>query len=1019
MNFFFFPNSLVRTPFYSYRDYQYTDLSALLKDSYFQKAIFFASRSFYEELRKKNFELELLSEKQRQSVTKYFNRSTFRSTPFGLFSTFSVVPWSNHGSERVVLASQPLHHLKLDFSVMMKLYEAVMQEKPSSVLRFFPNSTIFFTETDMRYIRTHVNGKDETLFSVISIKKNHALKQVLNFCKGGRSAVEIKEYITEQLQSDEESTESFVQEMYQQELIIPDIKPNVIGSYFGNRLFEEVANLEGANARSQALIGKLRELAKSKDLELTDLREIDASVYSQLPVNRDLKSIFYNVSERPFLKGGLPMWIQDAINEGVQCLSYLSAPHHSPDLDRFKRMFLSRYQSGEIPLLEVMDPQLGIGYGSLDKMKDSLGLFDLADPDQLVLTQENEQVTKDDLHKRLLRQWQAAHQFSPQYELIISEEDLQLFSTRESSVSLPPSIAVMYRLSGDRVFLEDVGGNSAISLLGRFSCSEEVAHLCREITAKEQELNPNVIFAEISHVCNLHTANINQRDHLREYEIPVLTHSFLGDEQQISLDDIMVSVNGDTVVLWSRRHKKRIIPRLGTAFNYVKNKLPVFRFLCDVQNQGVQTVLGFDTPSLLPGLRFYPRVSYGKCIFQLAEWHFDQADFNEINAAPPQEQISLFRDLCKREQLSRYIAYSFFDNYIIYDTTSRQEVSSFLTEIRNKQRIIVREFPFITEESHVCDEHTRPLLAQYVTAIYSQQETYSAASIKKSTAMLSKQADDSVNWLYFKIYCHPLSADHILTESIFPLIKKITKEGMIYEWFWIRYHDPEPHLRLRVLPAPNMMGACFEILNEKLNRLLQVKMVSRFQTDQYKRELERYSPELIVFIEKIFCVSSNLAAEVLKTKQKMNYNEEGLLIEATVFILRILQTFPFQESAKPEFLKAAFEGFFEEFNKPWQLKTAIEKLHKSVYPKINKLTVSRRMTGFYTTLNRHIEILQTQKKLRRVRSVSIEELAADIIHLHQNRLFADKQRYFEMVSYYLALRTLQTEMNFRNKKEKA
>jgi hypothetical protein len=53
-------------------------------------------------------------------------------------------------------------------------------------------------------------------------------------------------------------------------------------------------------------------------------------------------------------------------------------------------------------------------------------------------------------------------------------------------------------------------------------------------------------------------------------------------------------------------------------------------------------------------------------------------------------------------------------------------------------------------------------------------------------------------WLYYKIYCGVKTADMLLLEVIKSLTEQLIEEKIIDRWFFIRYSDPEPHVRFRV-----------------------------------------------------------------------------------------------------------------------------------------------------------------------------------------------------------------------------
>ena len=42
--------------------------------------------------------------------------------------------------------------------------------------------------------------------------------------------------------------------------------------------------------------------------------------------------------------------------------------------------------------------------------------------------------------------------------------------------------------------------------------------------------------------------------------------------------------------------------------------------------------------------------------------------------------------------------------------------------------------------------------------------------------------------------------DHLLMGGVSPLIEHLRREGVLARWFFLRYWDGGPHLRLRLLP---------------------------------------------------------------------------------------------------------------------------------------------------------------------------------------------------------------------------
>ena len=79
----FFGEVFLRAPLYSFEEYALDKMPAVLALQSFRNALWLASPDFYQVLAGKNFCWEQLREKERFSVYKYYNRMSFRPTPFG------------------------------------------------------------------------------------------------------------------------------------------------------------------------------------------------------------------------------------------------------------------------------------------------------------------------------------------------------------------------------------------------------------------------------------------------------------------------------------------------------------------------------------------------------------------------------------------------------------------------------------------------------------------------------------------------------------------------------------------------------------------------------------------------------------------------------------------------------------------------------------------------------------------------------------------------------------------------
>ena len=114
-------------------------------------------------------------------------------------------------------------------------------------------------------------------------------------------------------------------------------------------------------------------------------------------------------------------------------------------------------------------------------------------------------------------------------------------------------------------------------------------------------------------------------------------------------------------------------------------------------------------------------------------------------------------------------------------------------------------------------------------------------------------------WVYFKIYLNAGCANEVLVHLKKNVINTLLRKKLIDKWFFIRYSDPDFHIRLRLhIPAPRdsrrspsaslsgyyagIFAGIVSRINKSLSPFTKSGLISRIQLDTYIREIERYSP---------------------------------------------------------------------------------------------------------------------------------------------------------------------------------
>lgn len=269
-------------------------------------------------------------------------------------------------------------------------------------------------------------------------------------------------------------------------------------------------------------------------------------------------------------------------------------------------------------------------------------------------------------------------------------------------------------------------------------------------------------------------------------------------------------------------------------------------------------------------------------------------------------------------------------------------------------------------------------------------------------------------WLYFKIYTGIKTADIILEEAIQPLEEYFQEKNDISQWFFIRYNDPKPHLRIRFkLNNIQNYSNVFNKINNALQEYVDSGEISNVIIDTYNREIERYGENTIEEAETLFYKNSEF------TLQCLHFDDEDKIIVSLFYIDEILNALHLPVLEKLDWMKDFNAAFKREFNADKSLNSQLDKKYRKFKPKLIDFIQSEEFSEERDTIISHIQKTDSaiQQIIRHNRSgtlgISLQDFFQSIFHMHINRLFVSNQRLFEMVIYDYLLRYYKTE-NFNN-----
>src|SRR5262249_23518238 len=152
----------------------------------------------------------------------------------------------------------------------------------------------------------------------------------------------------------------------------------------------------------------------------------------------------------------------------------------------------------------------------------------------------------------------------------------------------------------------------------------------------------------------------------------------------------------------------------------------------------------------------------------------------------------------------------------------------------------------------------------------SSVDSFTQPSVIPVTSPSSRLRLPGSDWLFAKLYCPNTFADDLITGPMSALCEYARSSGLADEWFFIRYSDPDPHLRLRFHGRPEqLVGELIPHVCCWAAGLVTEGLCSRFCIDTYDRELERYGgPASTAVAEMLFAVDSRAVVEMLRLQQQ-------------------------------------------------------------------------------------------------------------------------------------------------------
>jgi thiopeptide-type bacteriocin biosynthesis protein len=775
------------------------------------------------------------------SVTAYLVRMCTRATPFGLFAGCSV---GEVGEVTALVVDGPegtTRHSRPDTEVLASLVERLLADpstRPAMVVE--PNSSRYHAAGAMRLIESRLHDGRRSHHLVV-VEDDAPLRCALDAASGGSLVEKVAEAVQAHTGVDPSEAREYVDALVDAHVLTPVAEPAVTGTEPLAHVLSSL-NGQGVAATSEALGRVSDELAGLDAAGLGNPPEayeaVAATLLDLAGEGDDARLIQVDLHRAG---SGLTLGGDTVkqLTEAVDLLHRLSGAGEDAALRRFKSEFGARYEDREVALMEALDEEMGIGFDrSTHPAADESPL--LAGIDLGGVPPDFAFSARDAALLDLLIRTRETGAGSLELD---ADAVARLATT--APLPLPNTLAVSATLLEDGIEIQGVHGPSGAELLGRFCHGDDRLHdAVRAHLRAEEAHTPGAVFAELVHLPEGRVGNILARPVLRDYELVLLGRSGAPADRQLSVDELTLRLAGDRLVLYSNRLGAEVRPRLTTAHNPAWRGFGVYRFLAALQHEGVAGALGWDW-GVLSNAPSLPRVTAGRLVLHRARWRLSAA---ELKAVTGPDAAAGWAALTRDRGLPGELLIADGDNRLYIDTASPALTAAATKVLRGRQQAVVEEVLSTGVAHGPQGRFAHELIVPFIRRGEPAQagEPWRAPSVRRTFAPGSQ-------WLYLKVYTGTASADRILTETVGPVVGQLRDAGVVDHWFFLRYADPEHHLRLRFHGEPGALrDHALPALTDALAAHLGAGTVLKVALDTYDREIERYGGDEGIELAELF-----------------------------------------------------------------------------------------------------------------------------------------------------------------------
>lgn len=848
----------------------------LFEQSSINEAIYLASTGLHSRLQSFNWNADHDDgRKLLLSFERYLNRMCLRSTPFGLFSTIAYghitpdedpTPGANFAGN-----GHGLRKVRIDSGYLQALRDQIVDSCRDQIA-YLSNRSIYQRGDMLKYIDwkpTTVGGRDYQL----SVVDHHpVVDAVLATCtETPMSPQQLKEVVAVSFPTlSDDVLAQLIDDMVDAKLLLPSLAVDLLSADPALTLGSALQHIPAATTYGHTLLTLANVLKAQESTDCSALpiyQQVSQQMTELTGGNRTDQHVRVDCFRDAEFT--LPQQYCSELVADIELLMTRFSEREST-LSGFAQQFERRYGKSVVPLCELLEDEQLFNTGDNLYTYDMLRKFGLDEPGY-----EDDASTPSVLREfdKFLIGKMLQGQGQDMKVLHISRDDV--LAWKRSGNAFPDSLfAIMTVLpsAGEggqpRTWLQGMSNASVGNWTGRFAygCGS-LDQALRDNANQSQHQDEHTIHAEICYIPFGKLGNVMTRADIWDYRINLVESDSHGSDTEIPLSDILVSCANREVQLHSRKFGKRIIPHMTCAHNVEHfGNIRAYTFLRQLELHP-KYIGHFGWSSFFTDYPYLPRIEFGNIILAPARWLVESKHFRLNYNLSEQENKRDFATYLHERGVPALVELKEFDNTLLLSWNDPIDLDQLYRIFKKRRRLVLRE---VVAQVTTADGKTELVRHEVLLPFWLSDKSV-ASDVAVAPAIAPQPSRDlpltlMSEVLFAKVYLPAAEMDAFLLDVCSPLVRQLREAGWVDDWFFIRYADPEPHLRLRFFVAQELhLGSVMGKVAALLEQAQANKRLNHFCFVPYERELARYGgQQLLAFSEQLFAVDSDIALDLLR-----------------------------------------------------------------------------------------------------------------------------------------------------------